>query len=72
MALASSKAALRKDILSKVASIPTEERVRQSDIIQSAVLGSQTFQNAKHISVYLNLPKEVSTKRLVDAILAGM
>lgn len=71
MAVAASKAALRKDILHKVASISTEERSRQSEIIQNAVISSKSFKEAKHISVYLSLPKEVSTKRIVDAILAG-
>lgn len=71
MALAASKAALRKDILHKVGSISTEERFRQSEIIQKSILSSKSFEDAKHISVYLSLPKEVSTKRIVDAILAG-
>ena len=71
MALSTSKAVLRKEVLSKVASMSVEERSRQSDIIQKAVLESKAFKGARHISVYLSLPKEVSTTRIVDSMLAG-
>ena len=72
MALSTSKTALRKEILAKVSALSVEERSRQSDIVQNAVLNSKVYKYARHISVYLSLPKEVSTTRLVDSILAGM
>lgn len=71
MALSTSKAALRKEILAKVSSLSVEERARQSDVVQAAVLNSKAFKYARHVSVYLSLPKEVSTNRIVDSILSG-
>lgn len=72
MALSTTKSLLRKEILTKVAQMSADERSRQSEIVQKAVLASKAFQSSRHISVYLSLPKEVSTDRIVNAILAGM
>jgi 5-formyltetrahydrofolate cyclo-ligase len=72
MALHATKSALRKDILSKVASMAPEERDRQSEVVQTALLNSKAFKTSRHISVYLSLPKEVCTQRIVETILAGM
>lgn len=72
MALHVTKATLRKEILAKVAALSAEERARQSEIVQTAILNSQAYKSSRHISVYLSLPKEVTTDRIVDTILAGM
>lgn len=71
MALSTSKSALRKEITAKINQLSMEERARQSDVVQKAILSHKAFKEAKHISVYLSLSKEVSTKRIVEAILAG-
>ena len=59
------KKALRKMIRKKVSEISAEEKKFQSDCVVQQILKSNFYQNAKAISVYLNMEDEIQTELIV-------
>lgn len=59
--LKAAKAALRKEMRSKVATISAEEKVRQSKEVIKKVLADPIYLQAKSLSIYLNLATEIET-----------
>ena len=66
-----SKKALRKEIKIKVANIPMEERIKQSQEVTHAVLQMPEYKNAKSLAIYLHMNDEIQTEELLEHSLAS-
>ena len=69
-ALRAAKAALHKTMRARQKALPAEYRAAASRIIQDAVLASPRYQAADSLLLYLHMPTEPATDRLVRRALA--
>lgn len=69
-ALRTQKAALHKTMRARQKALPADYRRRASDRIQDAVLASPRYRQAESILLYLHMPTEPATDRLVARALA--
>jgi len=62
---------LRKATRELLRSASTQNLLQQGQLIQNQVIHSILYQNSKHIGVYLHLPSEVPTDRIIADIFAS-
>ncbi len=67
---AAAKAALRRELRSRRAALDDATRRAASDSITGHVLALAAWERARTVTLYLSLPEEVNTARLLDAALA--
>ncbi|KXS20857.1 5,10-methenyltetrahydrofolate synthetase [Gonapodya prolifera JEL478] len=64
------KAALRKEIKSRLAAIPAEQIAIESGLVLQRLRDLKVYRDAKAVSVYLSMKGEVETKEIVKDIFA--
>lgn len=68
MAVTLAKNTLRKELKKRLASMSTDERIRQSKIVTEKVVTSKMYERSQRICLYLSMDEEVSTKELLAHI----
>ncbi|XP_077298281.1 methenyltetrahydrofolate synthetase [Arctopsyche grandis] len=68
-AIKAAKSALRKSMTSTKNNMSLAECKQQSDIVQQKILKMREWSEARRISIYLSMDKEVSTNALAEAAL---
>ena len=64
------KKQLRKEISALLKTLPADYRAAASGQIQDRVLASQAYRDAQRIFLYLSMPTEPDTRRVIDAALS--
>ncbi|KAK3609115.1 hypothetical protein CHS0354_007794 [Potamilus streckersoni] len=64
------KAALRKEITTRLANMTDGERERQSDIVTQKLLQLPEFKSSQRVSLYLNMTDEIKTIGILRHLLA--
>ncbi|KAG0719162.1 5-formyltetrahydrofolate cyclo-ligase [Chionoecetes opilio] len=64
-AIRAAKAAIRKELQSKVTALTCEEKARQSREVERRVIAHPLYQDSRRIAVYLSMPSEVSTEGIL-------
>jgi len=59
------KKVLRKEVKSILSRLSSEEKARQSESVCLKLMSSVEYQNAQSISIYLNMPDEIQTLRIL-------
>ncbi|CAG9762171.1 unnamed protein product [Ceutorhynchus assimilis] len=62
------KNALRKAVEAKIASLTSEEKLRQSKIVYEKLVNLKVFQSSKRVSIFLSTTNEIDTEPMVRKI----
>lgn len=71
-AIKTAKNVLRQELKKKLNALTNEEKVRQSQIVQTKVLQHDLYKNSKRLSIFLSMHDEIQTDGILrDALGAG-
>ncbi|XP_042876770.1 5-formyltetrahydrofolate cyclo-ligase-like [Penaeus japonicus] len=71
-AIKTAKNVLRQELKKKLNALTNEEKVRQSQIVQTKVLQHDLYKNSKRLSIFLSMHDEIQTDGILrDALDAG-
>ncbi|XP_059057945.1 5-formyltetrahydrofolate cyclo-ligase isoform X2 [Achroia grisella] len=62
------KAALRDEIAAKIATLTTEEKKRQSEIVYKKLINHPFYKSANRISLFMSTDQEINTAPIIDNI----
>lgn len=69
-AIRAAKNLVRKELKARVSAMASEEKARQSSEVAGLLLAHPAYQSCTRLSIYLNLPDEVSTLPILRHALA--
>lgn len=67
-AVSTAKQELRRKLRSALTAITEKQRQEESDVLAEKFLATEEYQSSKRISVYLSMPTEVDTEKILEDI----